>query len=391
MSVINVGLYQSTSPQADHEGFKRLVRQLADDVAPALSEASGLQWLFHIGEPAQLTTDDARRPGDFLDDASLRMTEAELDAIFVVTDVPLVSSASGIVPGLASPLAHVGVMSMRPLRTGKRGQPSFALDGERVRWNAAALLLHLVGRILGMPERSGRSDAMTPFAIADDRRGLPGFADRALLHARAERFPDREHRPPNLLIHIFYYLAALLRHPLRILTPVVRNGAPLMSLRMPSLLTAAVVPTFILIFTAEIWDVGLNMTAPVIWTYAVVSIVAATLYLVFGQNLFLPGKGQARTSDHLIQVNLSILLSMLLAVLGMFAMVMALALVIELFVFPSDLIRTWPTLEDPNVSLVDKVGLAAFISTIGVSTGALAGGLESRRVIRHMSLFLDRP
>ena len=52
---------------------------------------------------------------------------------------------------------------------------------------------------------------------------------------------------------------------------------------------------------------------------------------------------------------------------------------------------TWPTLEDPLVDTWDKVRLAAFISTVGVLTGALAGGLESRTVIRHLALFLDEP
>ena len=65
--------------------------------------------------------------------------------------------------------------------------------------------------------------------------------------------------------------------------------------------------------------------------------------------------------------------------------------VIELVVFPPNLMSNWPSLEDPAVGVVDLVRTAAFISTIGVLSGALAGGLESRTVVGHLALFLDRP
>jgi hypothetical protein len=43
------------------------------------------------------------------------------------------------------------------------------------------------------------------------------------------------------------------------------------------------------------------------------------------------------------------------------------------------------------VGLADLVRTAAFISTVGVVSGALAGGLENRTIVRHLTLFRDRP
>ena len=65
--------------------------------------------------------------------------------------------------------------------------------------------------------------------------------------------------------------------------------------------------------------------------------------------------------------------------------------VIELVVFPPNLMSNWPSLDDPTVGFVDLVRTGAFISTIGVLSGALAGGLESRTILSHLTLFLDRP
>ncbi len=88
---------------------------------------------------------------------------------------------------------------------------------------------------------------------------------------------------------------------------------------------------------------------------------------------------------------MTILASMLLAVIGLFVMLGLLMLAIEFWIFPPDLISTWPSLEDPEVTWSDFVRLAAFTSTIGVVSGALAGGLESRTVLQHLALFRDEP
>lgn len=86
-----------------------------------------------------------------------------------------------------------------------------------------------------------------------------------------------------------------------------------------------------------------------------------------------------------------VLLSIFFACVGLFLAVAALMLFIQLYVFPEDLIRTWPTLGDPDVNLLDQLRLAAFISTLGVTTGALAGGFESRSVIQQLAFFHDTP
>ncbi len=63
----------------------------------------------------------------------------------------------------------------------------------------------------------------------------------------------------------------------------------------------------------------------------------------------------------------------------------------ELVVFPPNLMSNWPSLEEPAVGFIDLVRTGAFISTVGVLSGALAGGLENRVSISHLALFPDRP
>lgn len=385
MPEVNVAILLAHAPNTDKTGMAELARRIAGDVEPHLQAESGVAWRFHFEEPLQLESDDQRPAADFLSPASLRMAENAYDLVVVVTDTPLLTRDERVVSGLSSAITRIAALSTRRLRTPQRGV-TLPLDDAAVRWNGGVLLLHLIGHCLGLKHKPG-GGAMAPFRIEAERRSLPSFTDQARLHRLAARFPERERQArgwwDDLALHVL--LAA--RRPLPILEALWRNRAPVLPLRMPGLATAAVAPTFLLVFTAEFWDAGLSMGNVTAAVYALLSILAATLYLAFVQKLFLPRKARHLVTEHLAVVDAVVLLTMLIAMIGLFFMVALLMLAIEIWVFPAGLISTWPTLQDPNVTLGDKFRLAAFISTIGVTTGALAGGLERRNVLRNLALF----
>jgi hypothetical protein len=90
-------------------------------------------------------------------------------------------------------------------------------------------------------------------------------------------------------------------------------------------------------------------------------------------------------------VNVTVFLILLLGMVGLFLLVGTIILFIEMLVFPPNLMTNWPSLENPVVGPVDLVRTAVFISTLGVLSGALAGGVENRTLISHLALFRDRP
>lgn len=389
---LNVGVLTALSPEADPARWRRLAQQLIDDTTGAFEDATGARWHLHLTESLRLRDDETRRPADFLDEASLQMVEGPFDYVLVITDVGLSAQGQAVVAGLASPTARIAVLSTRKLLITPRGRPVRTLEDEAVRWNAGALAMHLMGHLLGLDHSRSAGDVMAPFAFDDDRRRLPGFreADRRELHNVTGRLPERV-QSGGTLRRLLFHLTSAARHPLYFLTTLWRNRALLLPLFLPSLATAAVAPTFILIFTAEIWDVGLNMTSDVAWIFGILNVVAATWYLTFVQDLFFPRKEKRRITEHMALVNTVIFSTILLAMVGLFAMVGLLMLFIVFYIFPPGLMATWPTLEDPIVDIADRIRLAGFISAVGVLTGALAGGLESRTVIRHLALFLREP
>ncbi len=230
---------------------------------------------------------------------------------------------------------------------------------------------------------------MSSFEFNVDRKSVPGFtqAERTELQKGNKDMPERELRGGNAFEGFIFHLLMAFRHPKQLFRPLLRNKAIFLPLSLPKLVTAAVSPSFILLFTAEIWDVGMHMQNSVVIAFAFLSIMGASFYLVTIQSLFLPRKEKRILTEHLAVANITIYLSIFLACIGLFLMVGSLMLFMELYVFPEDLIQTWPTLNKPDIELTDLIRLAAFISTVGVTTGALAGGFESRSVIRHLSLF----
>lgn len=390
---MNVAVLAALSRDSDDEHIQALMRQVCADMRPEISSATGLDWVFYTVDPIALDSQDPRRPSDFLDEASNIMVEGPYDLVIVVTDVGLVSRKREVATGLVSRLCRVAAISLRPLDPCSRGQEHGAMNSEAVRWNTGALLLQMLGQIAGLKRHArGPDAAMAPFVFRPGRRSLPHFdpPERKRLTRAGARLPERELRGANPFAALVFHCLMASQHYAVVLRSLIRNRALLLPLSLPGLATAAVAPSFLLVFSAEIWDVGLGMSNGTAALYAGASVLAASFYLAWAQSLFLPRQSRRIMTEHLAVANSVIYLSLLLACVGLFIMIGVLMLLIQTYIFPADLIRTWPTLSRPDFTFADTLRLATFISTIGVTTGALAGGLESRTVIRHLALFDDR-
>jgi predicted Zn-dependent protease len=390
---VDVGIVIAHAPETDPAHLESFAMRVAEDAADELAAITELTWRFYLEDPARLPDHDRRRPSEFLDRATHRMVEGPYDLVVVVTDVPLVSSRERFVPGLTSPLSRVTVVSTRNLRSAPRGEQRRSLDHDAVRWNAATLLVHLVGHVLGARHRDADGGVMESFQFVPERRELPPIdADvEASLRRIAEEIPAAEARPRGPLERLAFHAKSAVRNSGSVLQALINSRAPLLPLALPKLSTAAVAPTLVIVFSAESWDVGFHMGNVTAGLFAVVSVLLAAMYLLFAQNLSFPRKQHRILTEHTALVNVTVFLVLVLSMVGLFVLVLTIILVIELVVFPPNLMSNWPSLEEPTVGFVDLVRTGAFISTIGVLSGALAGGLENRTIVSHLTLFLDEP
>jgi hypothetical protein len=233
---------------------------------------------------------------------------------------------------------------------------------------------------------------MEPFSFDPSRRRVPPFdADvETRLRRIATSIPEEtsERGPVRSLA---FHALSLARNPWVPLSTVLHSRAPLMPLSLPRLSTAAVTPTLILVFSAEAWDVGLTLTNSTALLFAAASILVASVHLMSVQRLSFPRERSQVITEHMALVNVTVFFILVVAMVGLFLLVGSIILLIELVVFPPNLMTNWPSLEEPTVGLVDLVRIGGFISTLGVLSGALAGGIENRMALRHLALFLDRP
>jgi len=86
---MNIGILFEYSNKQSIEELEQFVKQLIMDVKPKLENSTGIPWSFDITDPSLLSTDNTRRPSDFLDDSSLLMAESPYDMVLVITDVAL--------------------------------------------------------------------------------------------------------------------------------------------------------------------------------------------------------------------------------------------------------------------------------------------------------------
>lgn len=380
---VEVGVMLAPTPGGDD--LDNFASRLIRDAETRLEEASGRRWAFQSGERVKLEGDGNRSGADFVGEATLRLAEGSYDLVIVITDAPLLSAQDRIVSGVASPLTRVCVLSTRQLRKPGRG-PDLPLDSPQVRWNSATLLLNLIGRVLGAAAEA-KEGAMARFVVDPKRNRAEPYVPPEEIRALSDRFVEREYRVTGALSELWAHIRSIAFDPAMLFHALIRNRALLLPLRLSGLAAAAMAPVFILVFTAEMWDAGLGMSNTTAAVYAVITIAASTLYLSFAQNLFLPRKDTERLPRHLALANVVIFTTILLGIIGLFFMVGLISLALEVWVFPQGLISTWPTLHEPEVTIWDKLRLAAFVATVGVTTGALAGGLQRRNVLRQLALF----
>ena len=386
---MNCGIIACLSNSAQASEIKLLAEQLIRDVRPELETATGIEWQFDYAGETLLNDDSPRMAAEFLPTAGRAMAEGPYDLLLVLTDVGLISRTNKSVAGLASPVTRIAVASLRKLQLTGRGVANLPLQHPDVRWNLANLTLHLTGHLSGLKESADKGSVLARFQLQKDAHAITGYnmQEREYLRKAAPKLPEREMRGGMALSSFIFHLIMGFRHIGKVIPPLFRNKSIFLALALPGLATAAVAPALLLVFTAEIWDVGINMANGKAILFSVLSVLFASIYLIYIQNLFLPKKEDYIITEHLAVANVVIFCSILLACIGLFLILGLVMLLIEIYIFPDGLMLTWLTIERTAVTLADQIRLAAFISAIGTVTGALAGGLDQGSILRHLALF----
>lgn len=377
----------ASSPAGDERQLRGFADTIASDAIDRLQDQTGLQWQYHLGDTFHLETTEARRADDFLREAFLRMVQHSCDLVLVITDVSLVSESKYIVPGLAAPEAQVAVISTQKLISVPAGEPVRDLQDKVVCSNAIVLLLHLVGHIFHLPHQ--QKGVMAPFEFDEERRQPERFSEveqRALTKA-ADQLAVREVPVKGTLSILQIHLKALFQNPKDVLRIAWRSKALFLPLSLTKLTTAAIAPAILMFFTDEFWWVGIHRADNYIWSAAAVAVLISTMYIPFSQDLLFPHRERRVITSNVASANLGMLLSIFLMVIGLFLLVSLVILILEVWLFPPELIDKWFDGFDLQVTWYDHFKIAVVVGTLGTLTGALGSGFQGREIIRAVSFF----
>jgi len=223
---MNVGILIAYGKPENKEALAAYAMQMIADVQQELEDSTGIPWVFDVTDANKLENDNSRGPADFLESASQSMAEGPYDLVTVLTDVGLMSRKNQMVPGLSSTVSRIIVISTRKLITTARKQDLLKLDHARVRFNSAALFLHLTGHILGLKhDIPAESKVMGAEEFTRDINKVPSYnsSERKLLRKRAKNAPDRELLNGNDLEAFIFHILMTLRHPRDFFKPLLSN------------------------------------------------------------------------------------------------------------------------------------------------------------------------
>lgn len=148
-------------------------------------------------------------------------------------------------------------------------------------------------------------------------------------------------------------------------------------------LTAAVVASLLfLLLTAESWEAGAQMRTLWLVVGSVTTILMASLFVFFGQNLNRVGRGHG-WSEQLARSQLVIFGTLLTGMICLWAIMFGSLYGLSL-ALPADVVAGWAGFE---AATLPRVRYVAFMALIGMLAAALGGNLEEENTIKALFFF----
>ncbi len=313
-----------------------------------------------------------------MDRARENMEKAGWQFSFLVGEKSEYASADGSVTTLS--FSHSAALIRLPAAI-PDGDAS--RGGDTAGW-CCRLILACFARLNGLPymeemEVEGRDleeegDPLKP----EDKKALEGA-----LHSLADNALKRgmkEIKGLTLYVRIF------LSHPMRVFRSVLSHRPLRIVFSLGKLVFAAMAALVIALLSAELWYLGMGMNAWRLVLIAVAVQMAATVYVVFRQRLFVRRVSRS-LSEQAAFFNLTSFLTVFSVLLTLFAIIFIVTILVTLGAYPRYIVEDWVMRSE--VGFFDYVRVSLLISSMAMVVGALGAGLEENQHFRQV-MYADR-
>lgn len=279
------------------------------------------------------------------------------DFAIVVTDSDLLPRDRAFVLGAPSSALETAVISLA--------------RSEEDRCQLVDLAQFLLGSMLGLePKESG---AMRPPEMTDKRENRDFSPDELdLLRERLRDVGDtRLEEEAGRKTAIGFRLRSFAADPKGILKDIIGNRPWLQPFRLGRLTGAAFVTALLSFLGAEVWELGIGFNGGILFSGAILTILATSWFLYSGQNLTEITRHR-RISEQAARTEWVLGLSIFVGMASLWILLALVSFAIAT-VLPRNVIENWI---GESLDIQARVQFAAFVSTIGTLAGALGGNLE---------------
>jgi hypothetical protein len=302
------------------------------------------------------------------------------DFAVVVTARDLESYYASYALAVPSRALAVAVLSLARLAQPEDDDPETL--GRRV----AALAQHLFGDLNGLWHRDAPEDVMHPpdaVTELDLERRWSDDEHEMLLAALAEVADLRLEETGHSAHPVAFYARAAFDRAGEIASAVAQARPWELPLRLGRLTAAAFSALFLLMMTAEVWDLATLQTAPRIAVLSLLVVVGTTAFVVVRQKL-IPRRARSTPSEQRVVRDVSAVVIVLLGMLTAYALLFGLTLVVGTVLFHAELIARWAPGAGDHGPLPPRLHVAGLVSSLGLLIGSLGASFEGRSYFRHV-------
>lgn len=252
-----------------------------------------------------------------------------------------------------------------------------------------ALSLHLLGDLNGLehshqatsflyePQELEDLDQMQAFAPDEGEHLTQAFTQVADL--RMEEQPDLK-----AIGLLNFYLKAIW-HLRKDIFSAVKQAKPWeFPFHLSRLSTAAMSALFLLLITAEAWDLGMNQQPLSMFILSVLTLVGASAFIIKRQRLLLR-YSRRRLSEQIVVTTVAISVVVVSGMAFTYLILFTVTLIMAGLLFGNELVASWAASLDGRIGWQNYLMLAQLTASFGLIIGALGASFEGQEYFRHIA------
>lgn len=350
-------------------------------------------WRMPLVSRPELVKELRVEPTDLLDDAVRHRNRRRWDFSVIVTSADLRGQEQSTASFALSRTLESAVIStsqLDPRAWNEESEPAQRTEAMTLR--IAALVLHAIGHWSGLGHVEQRDNIMHPCSdlsqldragawteaqIREAAESLAEIADR-----RLEERGDaaRQWRAAFVLRALWLNRADLGR--------AVWEARPWQfPFRLNRLTAAATSAGLVMLMTAEVWDLAMNLSGWLVTGLSSLVIAATTFYILKRQRLIVR-RPRGELSEQIVLSNAATACIVLLGMASTYAMLYLFSFVLSVGLFTGRLATGWAASLQSPLTTWHYAALAGFIAALGITIGALGASFEQQSYFRHVT-FVD--